>query len=167
MFSHVAMVFQLYVSNVSSVLDVCCKCFIWILQKWTGLLYGTAGGCHCVGHGVGIGPYDGCGHGWWGARRRTRWGRMQTRERRMCRRSVQTVGVSCFDCLFLRCSALCNWHYKNAYFSRVCVYGCVHFAKSSWKVTVASFVVIRQNLSNYGLTRLKRFVPIFTDKLCN
>jgi hypothetical protein len=45
--------------------------------------------------------------------------------------------------------------------------GCFHFAKSSWKVTVASFVVIWQNLSNYGLTRLKRFVPIFTDKLCN
>jgi hypothetical protein len=36
--------------------------------------------------------------------------------------------------------------------------GCVHFAKSSWKVTVASFVVIWQNLFNYGLTRLKRFV---------
>ena len=26
--AHVAMVFQLYVLNVSSVLDVCCKCFI-------------------------------------------------------------------------------------------------------------------------------------------
>jgi hypothetical protein len=45
--------------------------------------------------------------------------------------------------------------------------GCVHFAKSNWKVTVASFVVIWQNLFNYGLTRLKRFVPTFTDKLCN
>ena len=31
--AHVAMVFQLYVLNVSSVLDVCCKVFIWILQK--------------------------------------------------------------------------------------------------------------------------------------
>jgi hypothetical protein len=49
----------------------------------------------------------------------------------------------------------------------VLFYGRVHFAKSSWKVTVASFVVIWQNLSNYGLTRLKRFVPTFTDKLCN
>jgi hypothetical protein len=45
--------------------------------------------------------------------------------------------------------------------------GCVHFAKSRWKITVASFVVIWQNLSNHGLTRLKRFVPTFTDKLCN
>jgi hypothetical protein len=32
---------------------------------------------------------------------------------------------------------------------------------------VTSFVVIWQNLSNHILTRLKRFVPIFTDKLCN
>jgi hypothetical protein len=45
--------------------------------------------------------------------------------------------------------------------------GCVIFAKSMWKVTVASFVVIWQNLSNHGLTRLKRFVSTFTDKLCN
>ena len=30
---HVAMVFQLYVLNVSSVLDVCCKVFIRMLQK--------------------------------------------------------------------------------------------------------------------------------------
>jgi hypothetical protein len=44
---------------------------------------------------------------------------------------------------------------------------CVHFAKSRWKIIVASFVVICQNLSNHRLTRLKRFVPIFTDKLCN
>ena len=29
----VAMVFQLYVPNVLSVLDVYCKSFIWILQK--------------------------------------------------------------------------------------------------------------------------------------
>ena len=29
--THVAMVFQLYVTNVSSVLDVCCKCFILML----------------------------------------------------------------------------------------------------------------------------------------
>jgi hypothetical protein len=34
-------------------------------------------------------------------------------------------------------------------------------------VTVAYFVVIWQNLSNNGLTRLKRFVPTFIDKLCN
>jgi hypothetical protein len=39
--------------------------------------------------------------------------------------------------------------------------------KSSWKVTVASFIVIWQNLSDYGLTRLKIFVSTFTDKLCN
>jgi hypothetical protein len=32
---------------------------------------------------------------------------------------------------------------------------------------VVFFVVIWQNLSNHGLTRLKRFVPTFTDKLCN
>jgi hypothetical protein len=31
--SHAAMMFQLYVPNVSSVLDVCSKCFIWMLQK--------------------------------------------------------------------------------------------------------------------------------------
>ena len=32
--AHVAMrMFQAYIPNVSSVLDVCCKCFIWILQK--------------------------------------------------------------------------------------------------------------------------------------
>jgi hypothetical protein len=31
--AHVSMVFQLYVPNISSVLDVCCKCFIWTLQK--------------------------------------------------------------------------------------------------------------------------------------
>jgi hypothetical protein len=35
------------------------------------------------------------------------------------------------------------------------------------KRTVAIFVVIWQNLSNYGLTRLKRFVSTFTYKLCN
>jgi hypothetical protein len=31
--AHVAIVFQLYVPNVSSVLDVCYKFFIWMLQK--------------------------------------------------------------------------------------------------------------------------------------
>jgi hypothetical protein len=31
--AHVAMVFQLYVPNVLSVLDVCCRAFIWMLQK--------------------------------------------------------------------------------------------------------------------------------------
>jgi hypothetical protein len=30
---HVAMLFQVYVSNVSSVLDVCSKCFILIVQS--------------------------------------------------------------------------------------------------------------------------------------
>jgi hypothetical protein len=35
------------------------------------------------------------------------------------------------------------------------------------KVSVALFVVICQNLFNHGLTRLKRFVSTFTDKLCN
>jgi hypothetical protein len=46
-------------------------------------------------------------------------------------------------------------------------FGCVHFAKSRWKVIVLFFVVIWQNLSNHRLTKLKRFVPTFTDKLCN
>jgi hypothetical protein len=35
--AHVAMgytrMFKLYVTNVSFVLDVCCKCFIWMLQN--------------------------------------------------------------------------------------------------------------------------------------
>jgi hypothetical protein len=35
--AHVAMgyirMFQVYVANVLSVLDVCCKCFIWMLQN--------------------------------------------------------------------------------------------------------------------------------------
>jgi hypothetical protein len=35
------------------------------------------------------------------------------------------------------------------------------------KIPVALFVVIWQNLSNHGLTRFKRFVSTFTDKLCN
>jgi hypothetical protein len=25
--------FQVYVPNVSSILDICCKCFVWILQN--------------------------------------------------------------------------------------------------------------------------------------
>jgi hypothetical protein len=50
---------------------------------------------------------------------------------------------------------------------RVQHFRCVHFAKSRRKVTVTSFVVICQILFNHGLTRLKRFVPTFTDKLCN
>jgi hypothetical protein len=45
--------------------------------------------------------------------------------------------------------------------------GCVQLVKSGRKVIVASFVVIWQNLFNHGLTRLKRFVSTFTDKLCN
>jgi hypothetical protein len=32
-FSGVLQVFHMYVVSVSVVLDVCCKCFIWILQK--------------------------------------------------------------------------------------------------------------------------------------
>jgi hypothetical protein len=35
------------------------------------------------------------------------------------------------------------------------------------KILVTFFVVIWQNLSNRGLTKLKRFVSIFMDKLCN
>jgi hypothetical protein len=35
------------------------------------------------------------------------------------------------------------------------------------KVTVVYFIVIWQNLSNHRLTRLKRFVSTFTNKLCN
>jgi hypothetical protein len=31
--AHVTIVFQLYVSNISSILDVCCKGFIWMLQQ--------------------------------------------------------------------------------------------------------------------------------------
>jgi hypothetical protein len=34
-------------------------------------------------------------------------------------------------------------------------WGCVHGIKSTWKVTVASFVVIWQNLSNHVLTSSK------------
>jgi hypothetical protein len=47
------------------------------------------------------------------------------------------------------------------------ILGCVQLAKIGWKVTVASFVVIWQNLFNHGLIRLKRFVSTFTDKLYN
>jgi hypothetical protein len=39
--------------------------------------------------------------------------------------------------------------------------------KSLGKVSVSFFVVIWQNLSNHRLTRLKRFVSTFTDKLYN
>jgi hypothetical protein len=31
--AYIVMVSQLYVLNVSSVLDICCKSFIWILHK--------------------------------------------------------------------------------------------------------------------------------------
>ena len=31
--AHVAMMFQLYITNVLSVFDVCYKGFIWMLQK--------------------------------------------------------------------------------------------------------------------------------------
>jgi hypothetical protein len=44
------------------------------------------------------------------------------------------------------------------------VFRCENFWR---KVPVALFVVIWQNLSNHGLTRLKRFMSTFTDKLCN
>jgi hypothetical protein len=44
------------------------------------------------------------------------------------------------------------------------VFRCENF----WgKVFVAFFVVIWQNFFNHGLTRLKRFISTFTDKLCN
>jgi hypothetical protein len=45
--------------------------------------------------------------------------------------------------------------------------GLFRWWKSLGKVPVAFFVVIWQNLSNYRLTRLKRFVSTFTDKLYN
>jgi hypothetical protein len=45
--------------------------------------------------------------------------------------------------------------------------GLFRWRKSLGKVPVALFVVIWQNLSNHRLTRLKRFVSAFTDKLCN
>jgi hypothetical protein len=35
--AHIAMVFQLYVSNVLSVLDVYCKGFIWMSQNKSGV----------------------------------------------------------------------------------------------------------------------------------
>jgi hypothetical protein len=91
--------------------------------------------------------------------------------------------LNCYICSGMLCFKLVPFYFQELNFLPACgglpfcmllmrafvVYekGCVHFAKSSWKVTVASFVVIWQNLSNYGLTRLKRFVPTFTDKLCN
>jgi hypothetical protein len=31
--AHIAVVFQLYAPNVLTVLDVSCKCFIWMFQK--------------------------------------------------------------------------------------------------------------------------------------
>jgi hypothetical protein len=49
------MVFQLYVPNVSYILNVCCKDFIWMLQKWIGVLHSAVGGCPCVGRVVGTG----------------------------------------------------------------------------------------------------------------
>jgi hypothetical protein len=36
-----------------------------------------------------------------------------------------------------------------------------------FKIFFSTFVVIWQNLFNHGLTRLKRFVSTFTDKLYN
>jgi hypothetical protein len=66
--THVAMVFQLYVLNVSSILDVCCKCFVWMLQKWIEVLHGAAGGCRCAspcdGRGRGAECGRGSGAGW-------------------------------------------------------------------------------------------------------
>jgi hypothetical protein len=41
--AHVAMcytcMFQVYVPNASSVSDVCCKCFIWMLQNYIRMLH--------------------------------------------------------------------------------------------------------------------------------
>jgi hypothetical protein len=95
--AHVSMMFELYIPNVSSVFDVYCKCFVWMLQKWIRVLHGTVSGCCCVERGVDAGPYDGRESGcrWAG---RSVWGRMRTRERRRCqshvrlRRHVRTSG---------------------------------------------------------------------------
>jgi hypothetical protein len=72
-------------------------------------------------------------------------------------------------CISSGSNSLSNWweEERGKIIGVLFYYGCVHFAKSRRKVTVASFVVIWQNLSNHGLNRLKRFVPTFTDKLCN
>jgi hypothetical protein len=35
------------------------------------------------------------------------------------------------------------------------------------KISVALSLLFGKNLSNHGLTRLKKFVSTFTDKLCN
>jgi hypothetical protein len=44
--AHVAMcykrIFQVYVLNVSFVSNVCCKCFIWMLQNKIGMLHISA-----------------------------------------------------------------------------------------------------------------------------
>jgi hypothetical protein len=45
--------------------------------------------------------------------------------------------------------------------------GCVHFRNIWGKYSCSTFVVIWQNLSNYELIRLKRFISNFTNKLYN
>jgi hypothetical protein len=45
--------------------------------------------------------------------------------------------------------------------------GFVQIAKFLEKNFCSNFIVIWQNLSKHGLTRPKRFVLTFTDKLCN
>jgi hypothetical protein len=45
--------------------------------------------------------------------------------------------------------------------------GCVQFRNIWGKYSYSTFVVIWQNLSNYELIRLKRFISTFTDKLYN
>ena len=38
-FSGVLQVFQIYVANVSAISNVCCKCFIWMLQSRSGVAH--------------------------------------------------------------------------------------------------------------------------------
>jgi hypothetical protein len=55
-------VFQTHVASVSAVSDVCCKCFIWMLQKYMGVAHvamrvrrGESASGHCTWSG-GAGP---------------------------------------------------------------------------------------------------------------
>jgi hypothetical protein len=59
---------------------------------------------------------------------------------------------------------LLNWVHARSWFHNQAPFSCENFWK---KILVALFVVIWQNLSNHGLSRLKRFVSTFTNKLYN
>jgi hypothetical protein len=58
-------------------------------------------------------------------------------------------------------------HFSRFPFSLFETMGVFRCQKFLGKVSVALFVVIWQKLSNHGLTKLKRVVSTFTDKLCN